>query len=172
MSEPLIRQPADHEMLSPHEASPTPAKAGELLLLEEALQVGKRQVITGTVRISTTTETHQELAEVSLDRSVVEVTRVPIGKLVEAAPPVRTENETTIVPVMEERFVVVKQLFLKEELHIRHQVERELKQTTVALRRQVATVERVDASARTASDDTDRHQSINRADDAPVLESE
>ncbi len=85
----------------------------------------------------------RRLAEVELDRYRVEVTRVPVGRVVETAPLARVEGDTTIVPVLEERFVVVKQLFLAEELHIRHVVEREVVREPVALRRQHATVERV-----------------------------
>ena len=119
--------------------------ADELLLevVEERLAVGKARVAGATVRVSTTTEVVEETAEVELDRYRVEITRVPIGKTVETAPLARVEGDTTIVPVLEERFVVVKQLFLAEELHIRHVVEREVVREPVTLRRQHATVERV-----------------------------
>ena len=115
-----------------------------LKLVEERLEVAKRRVAGGVVRISTTTETVEEVAEVELDRYRVEVTRVPIGRIVEEAPLARSEGDTTIVPVVEERFVVVKQLFLKEEVHVRHVVEREVRREPVTLRRQRATVERED----------------------------
>ena len=109
---------------------------------EETLYVSKHRVVTGTVRVTTTTEVVEEVAQVDLDRYRVEVTRVPVGRVVEHAPLARSEGDTTIVPVLEERFVVVKQLFLKEELHIRHVVERETVSEPVALRRQRVTVER------------------------------
>ncbi len=117
-------------------------------LIEERLALTKRQVAGGAIRISTRTEVHDEVAELEVDRYRVEVTRVPVGRLVEAAPAARSEGDTTIVPVLEERLVVVKQLFLKEELHIRHVLEREVKRETVPLRSQRATVERRDASGR------------------------
>lgn len=59
-------------------------------------------------------------------------------------PAVRTEEDTTVVPVVEERFVVVKQLFLLEEIRIRHRVEHETASVPIELRRQVGVVERVD----------------------------
>ena len=74
--------------------------------------------------------------------------RVPVNRLVDAVPGVRTEGDVTIVPVLEERFVIVKQLYLKEELHIRHRVETTVERVPVTLRRQTATVERVDADGR------------------------
>ena len=119
-----------------------------IALLEETALVSKRRVVTGSLKVETRTEVRQESAVIELDRRVVDVTRVPIDRLIENAPEVRTEGDTTIVSVVEERFVIVKQLFLKEELHIRHRTERETLQHSVALRRQVAVVERFDAEGR------------------------
>ncbi len=124
------------------------AATGNIQLLEEELSVTKRQVVAGKLRVSTRTLTHDEVAETTLERDVLEVTRVPVGQFVDVAPKVRTEGDTTIVPVVEERLVMVKQLYLKEELHIRHSVERETVQETIPLRSQYAVVERVDADGR------------------------
>ena len=117
-------------------------------LLEETAVVSKRRVVTGSLKIETRTELRQESADVELERQVVDITRIPIDRLIDAAPEVRTEGDTTIIPVVEERFVIVKQLFLKEELHIRHRTEPEIFQQPVALRRQVAVVERFDPEGR------------------------
>ena len=117
-----------------------------LQVVEETLDVSKRRVVIGTVRVTTTTEVVKEVAQVDLDRYRVEVTRVPVGRVVEQAPLTRSEGDFSIVPIIEERLVVVKQLFLKEELHIRHVVERETVRETVPLRRQRVTVERKDSS--------------------------
>ena len=115
-----------------------------LQAVEETLDVSKHRVVTGTVRVTTLTEVVEEVAQVGLDRYRVEVTRVPVGRVVEHAPLARSEGDTTIVPVLEERLVLVKQLFLKEELHIRHVVERETISEPVTLRRQRVIVERTD----------------------------
>ena len=117
-----------------------------LQVVEETLDVSKQRVVTGIVRVTTTTEVVEEVAQIVLDRYRVEVTRVPVGRVVEQAPMARSEGDTTIVPVLEERLVVVKQLFLREELHIRHVVECETVREPVALRRQRVMVERTDAS--------------------------
>ncbi len=139
-------------------------RADVLQLLEEKLTVEKRQVKTGVVRVKTVTDTRQENVEIELDRNVVEVTRVPMDKAVETVPAVRTEGDTTIVPVIEERLVVVKQLVLVEELHIRHRVERELVREPVELRRQRAVVERFGADGRAIepSDPTDGQPGASR----------
>ena len=122
----------------------TSAMADKLLLLEEGVEISKRETVADTIRVSTRMETRQEVADVVLDRDIVDVTRVPVGRVVEMAPAVRTDDDTTIVPVVEERFVVVKQLFLLEEIHIRRRVERETAHVPVELRRQVAMVQRID----------------------------
>ena len=131
-------------------ASPiTVRESSEIIpLLEETLTVSKLRRQTGSVRISTHVEVVEETVVVELDRYRVDVTRVPIGRVVAEAPLARAEGDTTIVPVIEERFVVVKQLFLKEELHIRHVVVREVKRESITLRRQRATVERHDGAAK------------------------
>ena len=119
-----------------------------LPLLEETASVSKRRRVTGGVRIETRTELRQETAEVALNRQTVEVTRVPMNCLIEEAPEIRTEGDTMIIPVVEERLIVVKQLFLKEEVHIRHRTEREAVRENVELRRQRAVVRRVGPDGR------------------------
>ena len=130
----------------PDGVTPSPAEDLDddltLQIVEERLAVSKRRVVRGTVRVSTTTEVVEEIAEIDLDRYRVEVTHVPVGRIVDEAPVARAEGDTTIVSIVEERFVVVKQLYLKEELHIRHVVERETVREPVKFRRQHATVER------------------------------
>ena len=76
-----------------------------------------------------------------MDRHRVEVTRVPTGRVVDEAPAARAEGDTTVIPIVEEQFVVVKQLVVVEELHIRHVLEREAVSEPVTLHRQRATVE-------------------------------
>ena len=115
-----------------------------IALLEETLTVSKRRRLRGRVRVTTHTEVTEATAEVELDRYRVEVTRVPVGRVVDEAPVARAEGDTTIIPVVEERFVVVKQLFLVEELRIRHLVERQVVSEPVTLRQQRAVVERLD----------------------------
>jgi stress response protein YsnF len=111
-------------------------------LVEETATVGKRQVVNGRVRVQTVTDTLEELAHADLQRETVEVTRVPVDRMVETAPKIRTEGDVTIVPVLEEVLVVEKRLVLKEELHIRRKVETGTVEVPVTLRKQRAVVER------------------------------
>jgi uncharacterized protein (TIGR02271 family) len=111
-------------------------------LVEETATIGKQEVLTGRVRVKSVTDTIEELAHADLQRETVEVTRVPIDRMVETAPGIRTEGDVTIVPVLEEVLVVEKRLLLKEELHIRRGVETETVEVPVTLRKQRAVVER------------------------------
>ena len=124
-------------------------RAGEsvtLPIIEETARIGKRMVETGRVRVQTRTETHEQVLRETLRSDAVEVTRVPVDRLIaegEAAPTVRTENGVTIIPVLEEVLVVEKRLVLKEEVHLRRTASDEAVEVPVALRRQHAAVERL-----------------------------
>jgi uncharacterized protein (TIGR02271 family) len=120
------------------------AEAEIIPILEEELDISKRVVRKGTVRIETTTNIVDEIASALLESSDVEVVRVPVGREIDQAPPVRTEGDTTIIPVLEEILVVQKRLILKEELHITRRVTTEKVETPVSLRKQSATVTRSD----------------------------
>jgi uncharacterized protein (TIGR02271 family) len=111
-------------------------------LVEETATVEKREVVTGHVRVRTVTDTVEEVAHADVQRETVEVTRVPVDKVVETAPAIRTDGDVTIVPVLEEVLVVTKQLVLKEELHIRRHIETETVEVPVTLRKQRAIVAR------------------------------
>jgi stress response protein YsnF len=113
-------------------------------LVEEIATIAKRQVVTGRVRVQTLADTVEELAHAEVQRETVEVTRVPIDKVVETPPEIRTDGDVTIVPVLEEVLVVEKRLVLKEELHIRRRVETETVEVPVTLRKQRAIIERTD----------------------------
>ena len=132
----------------------TGEEAGEVLpLLDEELRVEKRSVATGKVRVRSFADTVEEVARATLADERVDVTRVPVGREVEAAQSVRTEGEVTIVPVMEEVLVVEKRLVLKEELHIRRSVTQENVEVPVTLRKQRAVIERLTADGRVISED-------------------
>jgi uncharacterized protein (TIGR02271 family) len=112
-------------------------------LLEEELQVGKRTVETGRVRIRTLVETVEETARAVLQGERIEVERIPVDRIVDKPPSVRTEDGVTIIPVTEEIMIVEKRLLLKEEIHIRRRRTTEEVDVPVALRKQRAVVERV-----------------------------
>lgn len=88
-------------------------------LVEESVSIEKRVVETGRVKVRTFVDDEQVTLNEALSRDIVDVERVAIGREVDVAPKVREEGEFLIVPVMEERLVVEKRLFLVEELRLR-----------------------------------------------------
>jgi stress response protein YsnF len=115
-------------------------------LVEETVRVDKRETVSGKVRVRTEVNSVEQVVRETLTDETVEVTRVPINQRIEQVPEVRTENGVTILPIIEERLVVEKQLFLKEELHIRRDVKTETVEVPVILRSERAIVERLDAN--------------------------
>ncbi|WP_207460187.1 YsnF/AvaK domain-containing protein [Azospirillum sp. SYSU D00513] len=111
-------------------------------LYEEALSVGKRTVERGAVRITTRVSEREETVEQALRSESVEVTRVPVGRPVDAVPEPRREGDVLIVPVIEEELVVTKRLVLREELHIRTRAEERTERVSVTLRSEDAVVTR------------------------------
>ena len=116
-------------------------------LLQDEVRVDKREILTGKVRIQTVAEALEERAEAVLQGERVEVTRIPVDRVVSEAPGVRTEGGVTIVPVLEEVLFVEKRLVLKEELHIRRTATTETVELPVTLRKQRAVIERVEPGA-------------------------
>jgi stress response protein YsnF len=113
-------------------------------LTAEELRVEKRSVVTGRVRVKTIVDSFEQIVKESLKTERLETTRVEIGKEIEAVPLVRTEGDTTIIPVVEEVLIVEKRLFLKEEIHVRRVISNEPVEAPVTLRKQRAVVERDD----------------------------
>lgn len=115
-----------------------------IALAAEELKVSKRQVTRGRVVVRKEVLTHEAVVDDPLLLERLEVNRVPINALVDAAEPPRTEGDTTIIPFYEEVLVVEKRLLLSEELHVtRHRSERREPQR-VTLRREEAVIEHLD----------------------------
>ncbi|WP_409565358.1 YsnF/AvaK domain-containing protein [Methylobacterium sp. J-001] len=117
-----------------------------LPLIAETARIDKRAVETGRVRVSTRTETVEEVLRETLRSDMVGVTRVAINRTLaegEVPPVVREKNGVTIIPVLEEILVVEKRLVLREEVHVRQTTAGEDVEMPVTLRRQHAVIERV-----------------------------
>jgi uncharacterized protein (TIGR02271 family) len=115
-------------------------------LVEERVTVGRRVVETGQVRVRTLLEERSEVAGADLLREKVSVERVARNEEVAAVPPIREEDGVTIVPVVEERLVVEKKLFLVEEIRLVRRSVTERLEMPVTLRAQRAIVEREESS--------------------------
>ncbi|GGE97355.1 YsnF/AvaK domain-containing protein [Sphingomonas prati] len=88
-------------------------------LVEEVVEIEKRVVETGRVRVRTIVDDEQVRVTDTLQRENVDVERIAIGREVDVAPAVREEGEFLIVPIVEERLVIEKRLFLVEEIRLR-----------------------------------------------------
>jgi uncharacterized protein (TIGR02271 family) len=113
-------------------------------VMVEELDVQKRQVETGRVRIHKTVREHEELVDEPLFHEEVVIERVPIGRVVEEAIPIRYEGDTMIVSLLEEVPVIEKRLVLKEELRITKRRVAASRPVRVTVRSEEATVNRVD----------------------------
>lgn len=112
-------------------------------VVAEQLDVSKRVVATGVVRVHKQVRTHDEVIDEPLLREEVEVVRVPRNQVVAAPVAVRQEGEVLIVPVLREVLVVEKRLMLVEEVHIiRHQTTIHEPQT-IPVREEQAVVTRL-----------------------------
>jgi len=133
--------------------TPAPDREPETLtlsLLAEQLVVTRRRVEHDIVRVKTVTREREQQVDEPLTDERIEVERVPIGRIVEAVPPVREEGDTTVMPVVEEVVVVERRLMLKEEVRIRRVRSTGHHRETVVLRAQEAVVTRVEAGPQPA----------------------
>jgi stress response protein YsnF len=113
-------------------------------LISEELRVEKRSVPNGKVRVKTVVDTFAEVVQETLKTERVETTRVEIGKEIDTIPSVRTNGDTTVIPVVEEVLVVEKRLILKDEIHVRRVISDDQVEVPVTLCKQGAVVKRDD----------------------------
>jgi len=113
-------------------------------VLEEHLQVGKRRVEGGGVRVSTVVHEREVVVDQPLHREEVDVERVPIGRVVDQPTAPRQEGDVLIIPLYEEVLLVEKRLMLKEEVRISRRQFEAREPQRVVLRTEEARVERLD----------------------------
>ncbi|MEA3009682.1 MAG: hypothetical protein QOJ91_1374 [Sphingomonadales bacterium] len=111
-------------------------------LVEERLEVGKRQVESGRIKVRVAVDSREETVAAELARDEVEIRRVPRNVAVADLPGVRLEGDTTIIPVVEEQLVVEKRLVLVEEIYVVRRTRTEVEEIPVLLRSERAEVER------------------------------
>jgi stress response protein YsnF len=135
---------------------PEDERPERLELVEERVEIGKREVERGRVVVRTRVEEREELAEAALRQEDVIVERVPRGVPVETAPLMREEDGVLIVPVLEEQLVIQTRLVLKEELRITKRSRTEVVREPVRLRSEWAEVERLEGCAPSRPDTEER----------------
>ena len=146
MGDPAAPEPHPSGTQNEQAAEVAVGEEAVLPLIAETARIDKRVVETGRVRVSTRTETVDQVLRETLRSDMVGVTRVAINRTLaegEVPPVVRQENGVTIIPVLEEILVVEKRLVLREEVHVRQTTAGEDVEMPVTLRRQRAVIERV-----------------------------
>jgi len=134
----------------------SPARTVVLPLIEEETHVDKRDTVTGRIRIRTVTDTLQEDVQRELSGERVAIERVPVNRYLEdgALPSIRMDNDTMVVPIVQEVLVVEKRLVLTEELHITRHTEQVTAEVPVTLRKQRAVIERLEGETDPAQEKT------------------
>jgi stress response protein YsnF len=120
---------------------------------EESISLSKHEVETGRVRVALSTDVETVIVRETLRGHRIEVERVPLNLALpdgEPAPQSRQEGDTLIIPVLEERPVVVKRLVVTEEVRLRFVSAEMPFEEKLSVRRQEATVDRVEPGINTA----------------------
>lgn len=116
-------------------------------LIEERAQIHKRAVEGDVVSISTAVREYERVITEALRHEHVSVTRVPLEREVDAVPAVRQEGDVMVIPVVEERAVLVKHLVLVEEVRIHRRTTEQIVHIPVLERSMEVSVERQSSPA-------------------------
>ena len=117
----------------------------QIPIIKEDVTIAKRTVETAQVRVRSTFDEREQLVSEQLFHQEVDVKRVGVGQVVEAIPEVREEEDLLVIPIVEERLVVRKELVLVEELHIRRRQSVQQVEEPVTLRKTRVEVERTES---------------------------
>jgi uncharacterized protein (TIGR02271 family) len=115
-------------------------------VVEEVLDVWRRRVETGKVRITKVVHAHIEEVSTPQVREEITIERVPLNRMVDAPLAMRQEGDTLSMPVLEEVVVTEKRFMVTEELRITTRRIEEQAAQRVTLRREEVIIERLDPS--------------------------
>lgn len=123
-------------------------------IVEETMRVDKRVVDKGTVRVATEVDEVTEEVDVELRQQTAKLERVAVDRVVDTPPEPRLDGDTIVVPIIEERAVVTKQLVVVEEVRIKLDEITKHEVSALPLRKERVTIDRIptedDAGATTA----------------------
>jgi uncharacterized protein (TIGR02271 family) len=143
-----------------------PASAGHLAggvateelvipVVAEELTVDIGRVARARVRVDKRVESREEVVDTPIVVEEVVVERIPINKVVEdldAVPTMREEADTIVIPILEEVFVLQKQILVREEVRLVKRRKTSSVSQTVTLRREVLEIHRDDLTSPERSD--------------------
>lgn len=114
-------------------------------VMEEKLEVGKKLVETGKVKLHKMVTEEDVNIDLSLEHDEIEVERIAVNQYVDEAPPAtRYEGDTMIIPVLREE--IVKRLVVVEEVRITRRKSHGQVQEKATLRKEEVKVERSNSS--------------------------
>jgi uncharacterized protein (TIGR02271 family) len=128
--------------MNSRDRSNDPAPPLTFPVIVERLAVHKTVADNGGVRLRKIV--HCDVSEIdeALKTDSVNITRVPVGRDVDGPVEVRYEEGVTIIPVVEERLVVRRQLVLTEEVHVSRSTHITRTPQSIQVRREEIIVER------------------------------
>lgn len=122
-------------------------------LARETAEVHRESRETGRVRITKRVRDHEETIDEPVLEETVSVERVPVDRVVQEPPSTRQEGDTIIIPRVEERLVLTKELVVTEEVHVtKHRTERR-DQRTVSLKHEEVDIEREESEPGSQTED-------------------
>ena len=139
-------------------------EGGTIPIVEEVARVETRVVDKGGVRVSTRIDEVTERLETPLRQQSATTERVRVDRVVDAVPEPRLEGDVIVVPIVEERAFITKQLVVTEEIRIRLDEVATTDVAEVALRKERVVIDRIppadgtaDPAAPTAGGDAPAH---------------
>lgn len=138
----LRREPVTQPQVPEAGVVSAPGGGQVVPVIKEELEVGKRMVESGRVRLRKETSAEEISVNVPVASTTYEVERVAKDEVLEAWPEVRREGDTTVYPVVEEDVVLTKRLVLREEIRVTERRSESTERKSVELRREDVVVER------------------------------
>ena len=122
--------------------NPRSTESGETVvpLVAEEVAVSKQVVETGRIQVARVTHEREQVIDEMLAHHTAEIERVRVGQFVDTMPAVREEDDTVVIPIVEEMLVIERRLFIKEEVRVRRVRSTERHQESVTLRHHEAVV--------------------------------
>jgi uncharacterized protein (TIGR02271 family) len=130
-------------------------------VVEEQLQVSARTVDTGGVRVHKQVEHYERSVDTVRWAEQLDIQAVPVNRIVapDEVPSVRYEDQTLVVPVLEEMLVVEKKVVIREEIRITRSRRAVHETKQVPLRREQVSIERLPASVSRSAGESAQNQS-------------
>jgi uncharacterized protein (TIGR02271 family) len=112
-------------------------------VMQEELDIEKRVVESGRIRINKRIETTESVVDEPLLQHSYDIQRTAVNRIIDDPPTPHYDGDTLVLPVIEEVLVVEKRLILREEVRITPKREEVRDPQTHTVRREHVEVERV-----------------------------